>query len=40
VLCMFNWEPASRAARFVFLLIIPAIIIMKRRYRKKDNPAH
>ena len=39
VLCMFNWTPASYAARFVFFLIIPAMFIITRVYRKKNNPA-
>ncbi|MES2329151.1 MAG: TMEM175 family protein [Bacteroidota bacterium] len=39
VLCLFNWEPTSFAARFVFFLIMPAMFIISRKYRKKNNPA-
>lgn len=39
VLCMFNWEPTSFAARFVFFLIMPAMFIISRKYPKKNNPA-
>ncbi|MDB5211559.1 MAG: hypothetical protein JWQ30_2386 [Sediminibacterium sp.] len=39
ILCMFNWEPTSLAARFVFFLIGPAMFIISRKYPKKNNPA-
>jgi uncharacterized membrane protein len=39
VLCLFNWEPTSWAARFVFFLILPAMFIITRVYRKKNDPA-
>jgi uncharacterized membrane protein len=35
VLCLFNWEPTSYIARFVFILIIPAMFIISRIYRVK-----
>jgi uncharacterized membrane protein len=38
VLCMFNQLTTSYMARFVFLLIIPALIIIKRIYSKKITP--
>ncbi len=38
-LCLFQWPPASYVSRFVFLMIIPAIYIINRIYRKKNNPA-
>ncbi|MEO8173060.1 MAG: TMEM175 family protein [Sediminibacterium sp.] len=34
VLCMFNWEPASYAARVVFFLIMPAMFIIGKKYPK------
>lgn len=40
LLCIPARESTSWAARFVFLLIIPAISIVKRRYTPKNNPAH
>ena len=38
--CLFQWEPASWAARFVFMLIFPVMAIIKRIYREKNNPTH
>jgi len=37
VLCMFNWEPASIASRYVFFLIFPAMTIIRRIYKSKNN---
>ena len=36
LLCLLEWEPTSWVARFVFLLIIPAIRIITRIYSKKS----
>ena len=38
LLCLLEWEPASWAARFVFLLIFPTITIVKRIYSQKITP--
>lgn len=38
VLCLFNWEPTSNIARYVFILILPAMFIINRIYRKKITP--
>jgi uncharacterized membrane protein len=35
LLCLLDWEPTSYIARFVFLLIIPAMFLIKRIYRQK-----
>lgn len=35
LLCLFDWEPTSTIARFVFLLIFPAMFIIRRVYRQK-----
>ena len=39
VLCLFNWKPAFYIARYGFILIFPAMFIISRMYRKKNNPA-
>ena len=36
LLCLFGWKPTSWIARFVFLLIIPAMRVISRRYSKKS----
>ena len=38
LLCLLQWEPTSWASRFVFMLIFPAITIVKRIYSKKRTP--
>ena len=40
LLCLLHWEPASWAARFVFFLIFPAMMIIRRVYAPKNNPTH
>jgi len=39
VLCMFNGKPAFFAARFVLFFIFPAMVIIRRVYKPKNNPA-
>jgi hypothetical protein len=39
LLCIPQWEPTSWAARFVFMLIFPAMTIIRRKYQPKNNPA-
>ena len=40
LLCLFEWIPTSFLSRFVFMLIFPAITIIKRIYTSKESPAH
>jgi len=40
LLCLFDWVPTSILSRFVFILIFPAITIIKRIYKPKENPAY
>lgn len=39
LLCLFNWEPAFWIARFVYVLIFPAMLIINRVYPEKKQPA-
>ncbi len=39
LLCLPGWLPASIAARFIYALIFPAMIIVNRVYREKKQPA-
>jgi hypothetical protein len=36
-LCLFNYEPFSWVARFIFFLIFPALRILKARYNKETQ---
>jgi magnesium-transporting ATPase (P-type) len=39
LLCLLNWEPAFWIARFVYVLIFPAMLIINRVYPEKKQPA-